>query len=263
MTQDQPPAPLPKRWLYVGIVAFALIVGVLVAVSFFRDGDESSGAATDTAALTDTTFTDTTATDTTSTDGMTTSTATVATMYDGFPSEGLTIGKEDAPITVIEVAEPQCPHCARASEALLPQIVEHLVQAGEVRLQLVPISFISPVSASDKAVRAIYAAGEQGRAWPFAHVLYSRQGQEGTDWLTDDLLRGVARDIGLDADRFDADRTSSAADDAATASRQTAQELNVDSTPTFVVRNTTTGRQYVSTENTFDDIRDAVDRLKG
>lgn len=276
MTDGQTPEPISKNWLYAGIVGFAVIVAVLVAVSFIGGGDDESGQGT----ITDTTFTGTTSTDgtgtttetgTTSTDttagtsttGTTGAAATVTTIYDGFPSSGFTIGRPGAEITIIEAVEPQCPHCARASGTLLPQLVERYLQSGRATFQMVPMSFLSPTAGSEAANRAIFAAGEQGRAWAYAHVLFERQGTAGTPWIDDDLLGDIARDLGLDTTRFERDRTSTASRTAAIRARAEARRLNVTGTPTFIVRYNPTGREVLVDGLTVDDIEQAIEVAQG
>ncbi len=274
MTDGQTPKPISKNWLYAGIVGIAVIVAVLLAVSFFGGDDDESGQNATTTTLTDTTSTDATSTDTTATDGTATgatstdtgstgAVATVTTMYDGFPSTGLTIGKKDADITIIEVLEPQCPYCAQASKSTMPQLVEHYLQSGRATFQMVPMSFLSPISGSEAANRAIFAAGEQGRAWPYVHVLYERQGREGTDWVDNELLQGIARDLGLNEARFERDRSSAAARDSLVRSQAEAQKLSVDSTPTFIVRYNPTGRDVLVEGFDADAVERAVEVAQG
>lgn len=271
MTQDGPPAPVPKKWLYGSVVALAVIVIVLVTVALVRNGSDDGGpvgaatTATDgtTGASTGTSSTGATVTDTTATEGVGTvdtgTTPSVTTMYDSFDSTGFSVGDPRLKIVLYEVVEPQCPHCAAASDSpLMRQIVEHYVQGDRVRLQLVPLSFLSPTSGSELANRAIYAAGQQGRAWPYVHVLFSRQGVEGTDWVTDDLLRQIARDVGLSLTRFDADRADTRATRALSQAADKATELNVQGTPTFAAQNMTTGKVVTVRTNSLDGIEAAV-----
>lgn len=292
-----PPTPVSRRWLYIGSAVIVALVVVLVVISFIGGDDSDSSRApssTDDTTLTDTTSTeptftattgDDTVTDTDSDDTVTdgdetTSTdastvtdsdtvteegpteATVTTMYDGFPSQGMTIGNPDADVILTEVIEPQCPHCAAASQSLMPQVVEHMVQAGRVQLKLLPMSFLSPASGSRAANAAIAAAAQQEKAWPYVHVLFERQGRQGTAWVTDDLLRGIARDLGLDLARFDRDRNGPIADEIAAQSMRTARRLNVSATPTFIAENLKTGRTVPVTDVTLDGLEKAVTRAE-
>ncbi len=269
MTDGQTPEPISKNWLYGGIVGIAVLVAVLVAVSF-AGGDDENGQGSSTTS-TDTTFTGTTSTDgirtdTTSTDGETTDTGDstiTTTMYDGFPSSGFTIGRRDADITIIEVLEPQCPHCAAASRTLLPQLVERYLQSGRATFEMVPLSFISPTTDSDAANRALFAAGEQGRAWAYAHVLFERQGREGTSWVDDELLEDIAFDIGLNPTRFARDRTTTAARGALVRAQARARRLSVRGTPTFIVRYNPTGREVLVEGLNTADFERAIEVAQG
>ena len=263
MTPDGPPAPVPKKWLYGTVVALAVIVAVLVTVALVRNASDDGGTIGATTTSTGSPPGDAAVTGTTTTGRAGTAdtgtTPSVTTMYDSFDSTGFGVGDPRLKIVLYEVVEPQCPHCAAASDSpLMRQIVEHYVQGDRVRLQLVPLSFLSPTSGSDLANRAIYVAGQQGRAWPYVHVLFSRQGAEGTDWVTDDLLRQIARDVGLSLTRFDADRADVRATRALSEAADTATELNVQGTPTFAAKNMTTGTVVTVRTNSLEGVEAAV-----
>ena len=67
--------------------------------------------------------------------------------------------------------------------------------------------FIGPDS--DKALRAVYAAGLQGHLWEALDLLYKSQGAENSGWVTDDLLRSVGASIpGFDTEKMFADMSS-------------------------------------------------------
>jgi protein-disulfide isomerase len=99
-------------------------------------------------------------------------------------------GDPDAPVTVVELGDLECPHC----RAMAP-VLRELVDSGDglVRLvwRLFPLFEVHPHALT--AALASEAAGVAGLFWPMHDVLLTHQ-----DRLTDPDLRGYARELGLD-----------------------------------------------------------------
>lgn len=139
-------------------------------------------------------------------------------------------GPVDAPLTLVEYGDYECPFCARATG-----VAEELRRRFGTELRYVfrhlPLHDVHP--RADLAARAAVAADLQGRFWPMHDLLFSHQ-----DALDPDDLVGYARDVGLDVDRFvrDLDSPGVAArvrDDVASAEASGAR-----GTPTFFVGGT-------------------------
>jgi len=107
------------------------------------------------------------------------------------------IGPADAPVTILEYGDYQCPYCAGARPVL-----EDLVERAEGRARLVfrhyPLDSVHPLAR--RAAEAAEAAGAQGHFWPMHGLLYENQ-----DNLTDEDLRSYAESLELDLARFDED----------------------------------------------------------
>ena len=151
-----------------------------------------------------------------------------APLFAGIPQDGIALGDPDAPLTVVEYADLQCPYCATWSRDVLPTVVEKYVRSGRVRLEFRGLTFVGPDS--DKALRAALTAGEQDRLWDAVHALYVRQGDENIGWVTDDLLRGLAP-VGVDLERTSSAWVERQVAEAASAARLAA----VPGTPYFQV----------------------------
>jgi len=151
----------------------------------------------------------------------------------GIPESDGVLGDPDAPITVTEFVDPQCPICAQASEQALPHLINTYVKTGKVKLQARTLSFLGPDSV--KAAKFAAGAAEQGKLWAFLETFYASQGAENSGYVTDDFLRGIAKAAGVDADAaFEYAETAGAQKFLDTADGD-AQALGVDSTPTFVM----------------------------
>jgi protein-disulfide isomerase len=101
-------------------------------------------------------------------------------------------GPEDAPVTLVEYGDYECPHCGRAYP-----IVRWLQEQMGTELRFVFRNF--PLSEShphaQQAAEAAEAAGEQGEFWGMHDMLFEHQDSLGED----DLVR-YAGELGLDED---------------------------------------------------------------
>ena len=154
-------------------------------------------------------------------------------LFDGIPERDGVLGDPDAPLTLTEYVDLQCPVCAVASKQTLPTLIEDYVRSGKVKLDARTLHFIGPDSVRAAAVAA--GAEQQGKLWPFLEAFYSAQGQENSGYVTDAFLRDVAAAAGVDADAALAAAGTSAAQDRLNRANRDAQALGIDSTPTFTV----------------------------
>ncbi|MCC6224082.1 MAG: thioredoxin domain-containing protein [Thermoleophilia bacterium] len=231
---------LPRTWLYAGIGGIAAVVAiVLVLVTTLGGGGDDSASPA-------------------GVDG-----AQTAKLLDGIPQDGLWLGDPDAPVIMYEFVDLQCPFCQKASTAVLPELISDYVRPGKVRIQLRGLSFIGPDS--EKALRAVVAAGLQDKAWHVEHLLYEHQGDENDGWVTDQLLRDVGAAVaGLEVERMLDDMDSDAVDEAIGTSAGEAQAGGVRSTPTFMAAKAG-GKLKVIDYQTLepDPFRAALDELLG
>jgi len=136
------------------------------------------------------------------------------------------LGNPDAPVTVIEYGDFECPYCAAAAP-VLRQLVEE--SDGEVRLVFrhFPLAGNHPHALT--AALAAEAAGAQGAFWPMHDVLFARQ-----DRLSDVALRAYAEELGLDGDAVVGEAAQAFADKVA-ADFEQGLEDEVAGTPTVIV----------------------------
>lgn len=206
-----------------GVVGAALILGSLLVACGSSSG--SSG--------TDVTTTRTTPTATTpETTAAVPGAADTIALFRGIPQRLNGLGKASAPVTMVEFADLQCPVCAHYTLDAMPALVDEYVRTGKVKFVFSGMHFIGPDS--EKALRAVYAAGLQGRLWQFADLLYKDQGGENEGWVTDDLLRSIGNSLpGFDTKKMLADMSSEQVTNAIALSDQQAQSASVGGTPTF------------------------------
>lgn len=136
-------------------------------------------------------------------------------------------GPAEAPITIVEFSDYQCPYCARA-EPLVAEAVAAYPDQVRVVFKHYPLVSIHPQAMP--AALAATAAGKQGKFWEMHEKLFANQRA-----LAPEQIREYARQLNLDLARFDADLAS---DEVKTAVRRDialAQRLGVRGTPTIFV----------------------------
>lgn len=193
------------RWWVGGVIAAAAILVAVLAVVSSRSGDAKPTAST----------------------GDLISLA-------GIPQAGPVLGRADAPVEITEFADLQCPSCRQASRETLPALIDKWVRPGTVRLRFSPMAFIGPDSV--RGARAAIAAGNQNVLWQFVERMYQLQGTENGGWLSDSLIRDVARQEGADTARLDTDRASAATATELARAGVVAQQTGVQSTPSFLIK---------------------------
>jgi protein-disulfide isomerase len=103
-------------------------------------------------------------------------------------------GAHDAPVTLVEYGDFECPYCGRAE----PAIRELLSDWGDdlrYVFRHLPLSDVHPWA--QLAAEAAEAAGAQGAFWEMYDILLAHQGE-----LTPSSLRRYAQELGLDVERF-------------------------------------------------------------
>jgi len=107
-------------------------------------------------------------------------------------------GPADAPVTLVEYADFQCEFC----QAAYPEIEKVLRARGDqVRFVFRHFPLQSSHPRALAAALAAEAAGRQGKFWEMHATLFEHPGR-----LEEEDLRRYARELGLDLERFDADR---------------------------------------------------------
>jgi protein-disulfide isomerase len=161
--------------------------------------------------------------------------AEVEELLGGIPQQGVTLGEPDAPATLIEFADLQCPFCAQYTTGALPTVIQDYVRTGRLKMQLRLLRFIGPDSERGAEVAA--AATLQDRGWQFSDLFFRNQGQENSGYATDAFLEQLARETpGLDVNQLESDLNSPAAERLIRQAERQANQLGVSGTPTFFIQ---------------------------
>jgi len=153
----------------------------------------------------------------------------------GIPQSGLTLGEQNAKVTLVEFGDLQCPVCKSYAEGIVPEVIESQVRSGEAKLEFRNFTIINEESATAGA--AALAAGQQGRGWNFIELFYANQGIEASGYVTDEFLTEIAKGAGVpDIARWNKDRKDQAgALREVQRSTEEARRLGLTGTPSFAV----------------------------
>ena len=143
-----------------------------------------------------------------------------------------TLGKPNAPITVIEFYDEQCPYCQEVAQTVFPVIAG---AATEGRIKFIPKLF--PLGAihghAKKAAEVTFCAGDQGKFWETSQALMGYD-----DGLDDDGLFDVETKLGLNIPAINTCVASRKHYADMKADMAFGKALGVQGTPTFFIGET-------------------------
>jgi protein-disulfide isomerase len=142
------------------------------------------------------------------------------------PQIGFAKGPRDAPVTIVEFSDFQCPYC-RAVIPTLKQVAARYPDRVRWVFRDFPLESIHPEA--PLAHEAARCAGEQDRFWPYHDLLF-----EQTD-VTPAALKRYAAQLGIEAAAFAECLDSRRHRAAVAADVQAGHRLGVTGTPTFFV----------------------------
>ncbi|MCA1614058.1 MAG: thioredoxin domain-containing protein [Acidobacteria bacterium] len=166
------------------------------------------------------------------------------------------LGPQDAPVTLEEFGDYQCPPCAQA----YPEVERIREEFGD-RLRFVfrhyPLTRIHPHALL--AAHAAESAGLQGKFWEMHRLLYEEQRAWANTPDPRPAFDAFARRAGLDVERFRRDLGGAEADARLVADHGRARSVGVESTPAFFVN----GRKLTAAGPTPAALRSAIRRALG
>ena len=154
-------------------------------------------------------------------------------------------GSINAPITMVEFADFECPHCA----GMAPLLKKIFMDRGYVRsvFKFMPLAGHPN---GEISARAGIAAAKQGKFWEMHDKMFQNSGRNS---LLD--LEGYAKEVGLDMNRFKADLNSAETTDRLARDKKLADTLEVKGTPTIYIN----GRQFEGGANGEQSLYDWID----
>lgn len=148
------------------------------------------------------------------------------------PLGEIVLGKDDAPVTIVEYSSLTCPHCGAFHRDTLPALTEKYIDKGLVKIYFRPFPFDPYATAGAMLAHCVSPSARVS----FLDILFKRQEQ----WIQDEnpinALQAMAKQAGLSESDFvvclkDQKRLDGIRD----IQSRAAEELGVRSTPTFFV----------------------------
>ena len=151
------------------------------------------------------------------------------------------LGDKNAPITIVEFSDYECPFCKRHFDETLPQLVKNYVDTGKVKIVYrdFPLSFHDPMAT--KEAIAANCAREQGgdkKYFEFHDEIFKRTTSNGNG-LNDEKIQTIASDLGLNTSKFSTCLSNQAHTDEVIKDIADGTAAGASGTPTFVVGKTT------------------------
>lgn len=146
--------------------------------------------------------------------------------------DAYTLGDPEAPVTIVEYTDFQCPFCRRHFEETFSQIVENYVDTGTVRYVFKDFPLTSIHPQAREAAQAARCAGDQAAFLGMHDLLFERQDAWSNRTPTD-IFIGYAEELGLDEATFDECLTSEKYAEAVDADLQEGAALGITGTPAF------------------------------
>lgn len=177
------------------------------------------------------------------------------------PQDGSTLGDPNAPVTIVEYADYQCPACGYFAREILPRIVQDYVNSGKVRIEFRVRPFLSPLPLTDpgnesvQAAEAAMCAGDQGHYWEYNHALFTHQNGENAGAFSQDNLTTLADDLGMNTTAFTACLDTGTHQQAVIDSKTASDSAGITQTPTLIIN----GQQVFLTTSGYPPLKQQIE----
>ncbi len=139
-----------------------------------------------------------------------------------------TLGNPARKVLLFELSDFQCPYCGRAADTLRKFVEKHRDEVTLIYKHL-PLTEMHPEA--ERAARAAWAAGRQGKFWEYHDALFAQQQN-----LSEKTYGAIATALRLDLKKFNADRRSDAAEISLRRDLALASKLKISGTPAFLMQ---------------------------
>lgn len=143
------------------------------------------------------------------------------------------MGDPNAPVTVEEFSDFQCPFCRQFTTESEDEFVKSYVETGKVYFTYTPFSFLGPESL--QAAEAAYCAMDQGKFWDFHDIIFDNQAGENSGALSDAKLKDFAAQLKLDTGAFNQCFDSGKYEQQVNTNLEYGRGKGVNATPYFLV----------------------------
>jgi protein-disulfide isomerase len=144
------------------------------------------------------------------------------------------LGSKDAPLTIVEFTDYQCPFCQRFHAQVFGELKKNYIDTGKVRFYSkdLPLDTLHPNAT--RAAEAARCANEQGQFWKLREMMSANPGQLDLDSLVAD-----AQQLKLDVPAFKTCVQNEKYKNEVQADVLEAMKIGADGTPAFIIGKST------------------------
>lgn len=174
-------------------------------------------------------------------------------------AQGVTMGDADAPVTVVEFGDYQCPGCGAFALSVKPQIESALVQTGQAEFVFYDFPLVSIHPNAFLAARASRCAADQGKYWEYHQELFRNQSRWSSATMPTSAFEDYAADVGMDEGAFAQCLNSDRHAELVSANMELGRRMGVTGTPTVLVN--ANGQVRRLNGNDFRSIQEAIEAM--
>lgn len=144
-------------------------------------------------------------------------------------------GRKEAPVTIYEMSDFQCPYCREFALGTLPLLEREFLATGKVRLVYINLPLWNVHKNALAAAEVAMCAARQQRFWPMHDLLFRHQDEWAPLASPRAYLLGLGDSVGLERATFVRCVTSGASSAEVQADAERAHRSGATSTPTFYI----------------------------
>jgi len=171
-------------------------------------------------------------------------------------------GNQNAPVTIVEFSDFQCPFCGAFYSQTVPQIQKDYIDSGKVKLDYRDFPLENIHQNAKAASLAAQCANEQGKFWEYHNMLFSSQNQ----WADLDAINATntfeqfAVALNLNSNNFNSCMDSEKYLDKVNKNAQDGMTFRVSGTPTFFIGDDKNGYIQLVGAQPYSVFKQAIDQ---
>ena len=171
-----------------------------------------------------------------------------------------TLGRADAPVTIVEFSDFECPFCQRHFTQTWPEIKRDYVDTGKVRYVFLDFPLEQIHFKARKAAEAAHCAAEQGKFWEMHDLLFAQNGN-----LDVGQYGNYAKKLGLEAFAFDLCLGSGKQSAVINRNLASGTSVGINATPSFIITKTergdiVSGGNLITGAQPYQQFREAIEQ---
>jgi protein-disulfide isomerase len=171
-----------------------------------------------------------------------------------------TLGRADAPVTIVEFSDFECPFCQRFFKSTLPEIKRDYLDTGKVRYVFMDFPLEQMHAQARKAAEAAHCAGDQGKFWEMHDILFEQSAN-----LDPRQYAEYARTLKLEGPAFELCLGSGKQSARINRGLASGRSLGINATPSFIITRTergdaVAGGKIITGAQPYEQFRQAIEQ---